>query len=120
MRKMRTLVLLCAFLLLPGTAMALGPHGPYFGAPDGCAACHVVHAAYSAPLMINLSQTAMCLLCHDGTASIYNVYNAVYGFGPLSGSTHFHPVANTGNPAVGSVVECAYCHNPHGSTPKLL
>lgn len=109
-----------SFLLLTQAAWALGPHGPYFENPDACAACHVAHAAYSVPLVRLLSQTQMCLVCHDGTGSIYNVYNAVYGFGPLSGSTCFHPVANTGNPAVGSVVECAYCHNPHGSTPKLL
>lgn len=109
-----------SFLLLTQAAWALGPHGPYFENPDACAACHVAHAAYSVPLGKLPSQTQICLVCHDGTGSIYNVYDAVYGFGPLSGSTHFHPVANTGNPAVGSVVECAYCHNPHGHTPKLL
>lgn len=108
------------FLLLNSSAWAVGPHGPYLDSPTGCGACHVAHAAYSAPLIQRPNQTQMCLLCHDGTASIYNVYDAVYGFGPLSGSTHFHPVVNTGNPAVGSVIECVYCHNPHGSTPKLL
>ena len=112
--------MILAFLLFPGIAWAVGPHGPYLGSPDACGACHVSHAAYCEPLVIRPSQTAMCLFCHDGTGSIYNVYNAVYGFGPLSGSTHFHSVANTGNPAVGSVVECAYCHNPHSSAPKLL
>lgn len=118
--RLKAFLIVVAFLLFPGAAWALGPHGPYFGNPDACGACHVAHVAYSEPLIQKPSQTQICLVCHDGTGSIYNVYNAVYGFGPLSGSTHFHPVANTGNPAVGSVIECAYCHNPHGSSAKLL
>ncbi|MGQ9513407.1 hypothetical protein [Thermodesulfitimonas sp.] len=53
MRTLRLFLVVLAFLLFPGIAWAVGPHGPYFGFPDACGACHVAHAAYASPLIIN-------------------------------------------------------------------
>ncbi|MEW6447820.1 MAG: cytochrome c3 family protein [Bacillota bacterium] len=133
------LLLCCALLLLTGGSFAGSvaaqayetPHGPYEAFPAGCAACHVAHTAAGPPLILQSEITALCLTCHDGTASVFNVVyvpetdiwgagvtREVYGFGfgTTAGSVCFHPVKNTGNPAVGQVLECVDCHNPHGDT----
>ncbi|MEW6173989.1 MAG: cytochrome c3 family protein, partial [Bacillota bacterium] len=106
------------------------PHGPYDSFPVGCAACHVAHAG-GGPNLLNgaVNTTTLCLACHDGTASVFNVVyvpkedpvtgitQAVYGLGFYdTNATHFHPVRNTQNPAVGQVLECTNCHNPHGDS----
>ena len=104
------------------------PHGPYTDFPAGCAACHVAHASLGPQLIMKANITTLCLTCHDGTASVFNVVyvpevdRAVYGFGfgTTAGAVYFHPVMNTGNPAVGEIIECIYCHNPHASNPRLL
>jgi len=118
------------------------PHGPYEAFPVGCAACHVAHAALGPKLVPKADITALCLTCHDGTASVFNVVyvpetdiygtgvtREVYGFGfgTTAGAVYFHPVKNTGNPAVDEVIECVHCHNPHGDMsipnqvyPRLL
>jgi predicted CXXCH cytochrome family protein len=73
----------------------------------------------------------LCLACHDGTGSIYDVVNAVYaGFGSTCSAVYYHPVKGLkdilNNPAVGEIIECTYCHNPHGDSvngqvyPRLL
>lgn len=107
------------------------PHGPYGTFPAGCAACHVAHASPGPKLLARETTTTLCLACHDGTGSIYDVVNAVYsGFGSTCGAVYFHPVKGIkdllNNPAVGEIIECTYCHNPHGDTvngqvyPRLL
>ncbi|MEW6228301.1 MAG: cytochrome c3 family protein [Bacillota bacterium] len=118
------------------------PHGPYSQFPAGCAACHVAHAAAGPYLMLQTDITTLCLTCHDGTASVFNVVYVPesdiwgtgvtrdvygFGFGTTSGAVYHHPVKNTGNPAVGQVLECTDCHNPHGDMsvpdqvyPRLL
>ncbi|WP_334109483.1 cytochrome c3 family protein [Thermodesulfitimonas autotrophica] len=138
----------CGLLLgssLSGSVVAQAyesPHGPYANFPAGCAACHVAHAAIGPNLMLKTNITALCLTCHDGTASVFNVVyvpeldiygtgvtRAVYGFGfgTTSGAVYFHPVRDTGNSLVGQVLECVDCHNPHGDMsvpgqvyPRLL
>ncbi|MEW6772091.1 MAG: cytochrome c3 family protein [Bacillota bacterium] len=151
MRQLRsTLFLIALCLLLIGgsgggsvSAQAYeSPHGPYTAFPVGCAACHVAHASLGPQLLMKTDITTLCLTCHDGTASVFNVVyvpeediygtgvtREVYGFGfgTTSGAVYFHPVKNTGNPAVGEIIECTHCHNPHGDMsvpdqvyPRLL
>ncbi|MEW6228300.1 MAG: cytochrome c3 family protein [Bacillota bacterium] len=108
------------------------PHGPYGAFPAGCAACHVAHASPGAYLLQQPTITSLCLTCHDGTASSYDVVNAVYaGFSSTCGAVYYHPVIGVkdllNNPAVGETIECTYCHNPHGDLtvggqvyPRLL
>ncbi|MEW6193190.1 MAG: cytochrome c3 family protein [Bacillota bacterium] len=130
------LLALCILLVggfLPGSGSVSAqayetPHGPYTTFPPGCAACHVAHAGARPQLLVKPNISALCLTCHDGTGSVFNVVyvpevdRAVYGFGfgTTSGAVYFHPVKNTGNPAVGEIIECTYCHNPHASNARLL
>ena len=101
------------------------PHGPYDNFPVGCAGCHVAHSALGPKLMIRNNITTLCLTCHDGTASAFNVVYVApenrdvygFGFGTTSDAVYFHPVKDTGNPAIGTILECTNCHNPHGD-PK--
>lgn len=108
------------------------PHGPYGAFPAGCAACHVAHASPGASLLKQPTITSLCLACHDGTASSYDVVNAVYaGFSSTCGAEYYHPVMGVkdllNNPAVGETIQCVHCHNPHGDMsepgkvyPRLL
>ncbi|MEW6447821.1 MAG: cytochrome c3 family protein [Bacillota bacterium] len=108
------------------------PHGPYGAFPAGCAACHVAHASPGATLLKQPTITSLCLACHDGTGSSYDVVNAVYaGFSSTCGAVNYHPVRGVkdllGNTAVGETIECVHCHNPHGDPtvngqvyPRLL
>lgn len=122
------LLILCGLLIgssVSGSVSAQAyesPHGPYGDFPAGCAACHTAHAGLGAKLITEINITTLCFGCHDGTASTFNVvydvdsaYRDVYGYGfSCAGAVYFHPVLNTGNPLVGSVIECTNCHNPHG------
>ncbi|RPF42479.1 putative CXXCH cytochrome family protein [Thermodesulfitimonas autotrophica] len=122
------LFLLSAFL---GSSMAYqsvpaaaydNPHGPYDNFPAGCAACHVAHAATGPNLLSRAATntTALCLTCHDGTGSVFNVVyvttnQEVYGLGFYdTAAMHFHPVRDMGNPLIGQSIGCTDCHNPHG------
>lgn len=95
----------------------VSPHGPYDSLPSGCAACHVAHAGQGPRLLQRSEITAMCFVCHDGTGSSYDVASS---FSSTSGNSDFHPVKSTGNLAVGQVLECVDCHNPHAGHPRLL
>jgi len=88
------------------------PHGPYDVFPAACAACHITHAGVGPGLLSQSNMTAVCFTCHDGTGSTYDVLTGQFGAG--SGNSVFHPVKDTGNPAVGEVIECLDCHDPHG------
>lgn len=102
-----------AILLWPQVASGYdNPHGPYDAFPAGCAACHITHAGVGPGILSQPNMTAVCFTCHDGTGSIYDVVTGQFGAG--SGNSVFHPVKNTGNPAVGEVIECLDCHDPHG------
>ncbi|WP_334109484.1 cytochrome c3 family protein [Thermodesulfitimonas autotrophica] len=98
------------------------PHGPYDNFPAGCAACHVAHAATGPNLLSRAATntTALCLTCHDGTGSVFNVVyvttnQEVYGLGFYdTAAMHFHPVRDMGNPLIGQSIGCTDCHNPHG------
>lgn len=98
------------------------PHGPYDNFPAGCAACHVVHAATGPNLLSRAATntTALCLTCHDGTGSVFNVVyittnQDVYGLGFYDTTAlHFHPVRDMSNPLIGQSIGCTDCHNPHG------
>lgn len=97
-------------LLLAGAALWLflaaiptladgGPHvasvnngsGPGGLTADGCAGCHRAHSAQTATLLIQPSETALCLTCHGGgsTGATTNVVNGVQ-FVPASSSDPLH------------------------------
>lgn len=109
------------FILFTHTVVAqtifVNPHGSYDEETSGCAACHVAHSGLRPQLLSRSEITVLCLSCHDGSASNYDVANI---YDVSSGNNSFHPVVSTGNPDVEEIVECVDCHNPHGQNPRLL
>lgn len=71
-------------------------HGNYAENTGLCAACHVIHGAIGSKLIIATTKVNLCITCHDGTQSKYNILtgevklSAGYGespsgpFGPLT------------------------------------
>lgn len=121
------------------------PHAVYGAQTDGCAACHRTHADTSTAFSVTsqVSRSAQCLGCHDGTGAATNVlleYSDTATGGMLNNPadrayyTHDALAVNTGHVASSSdedgssvVVneffgvsnrhsDCVDCHNPHSVT----
>jgi predicted CXXCH cytochrome family protein len=83
-RRVTTLLAVCAASLFAGAAPAAADNGPHVkGAggsltPDTCASCHRAHTA-QAPYLLKESQTALCYTCHgsSGTGSSLDVEDGV-------------------------------------------
>jgi|GEM_PF-6587052 len=107
------------------------PHTEFQTNDRLCAYCHSAHQATGPNIIRAPKILDLCLLCHDGTGSNYDVKAGLYFNGSvytelLSGgydlamgstSTHFTDLAN---PVLGGslspmTVDCNTCHNPHGS-----
>lgn len=119
------------------------PHGRYTHDTNACFLCHGSHSA-NTPRLLKVSDSVsdsvydsvydavyalpivapLCLSCHDGTGSQYNVKSAFL----LSGeNASHHPVRGVDNPAVQRLLNCTACHNVHGDSkpgggiyPRLL
>lgn len=120
------------------------PHGHYTNNPSLCGDCHTAHLAQGARLTLETTPTRLCLSCHDGSQSKYDVingkvkksgggtldaaagpYGAVAGYSGTVSSTSKHdlnipnkyaPGNNITNLAVSEAnLACGTCHNPHGS-----
>ncbi|MDI6811994.1 MAG: cytochrome c3 family protein [Desulfitobacteriaceae bacterium] len=107
-----------------GTTPFYNPHGNYLSNTAACKSCHQTHTATGKSLLNKSAQTAVCYTCHDGTGSSYNIKAALAQTGP---TRTYHPVMDTGNSSVQSVLQCTDCHNPHGDKdaqgvlyPRLL
>lgn len=97
-----------------------------------CGYCHSAHTANGNNIIRAPKILDLCLLCHDGTGSSYDVKSGIYfnGDNPtplLSGgydlamgstSTHFTDLANYvyGGPQSPMTVDCNNCHEPHGTS----
>jgi len=121
-----------------------GPHGGYTPTTDACAGCHRAHTAQGPRLLITNTTFALCMTCHGSAAAgaVTNVNDGIYEVGagtPLNGggftnyqgaaTTSTHDVSQTvagawGNAvnrgvtaplAGGEFLNCASCHDPHGS-----
>ena len=95
------------------------PHGGGSGIPepgaDPCSMCHDPHEA-AAPKLLNtgdgFSEAALCLTCHDGTGSAYDVRRE---FTDPSMSSHEVTItAGDGSVITGGTFACVDCHTPHG------
>lgn len=107
-----------------GATSFYNPHGNYLSNTAACKSCHQTHTATGKFLLNKSAQTAVCYTCHDGSGSSYNIKAA---FAQTGATRTYHPVMDTGNPAVQSVLQCTDCHNPHGDKngqgvlyPRLL
>lgn len=113
-------------------------HYPHSYAEDTrfCTYCHSSHASVSQMVYSGLADplpygalikapdpTMLCITCHDGTGSRFNVQAQ---FGPLATVTSFHSIKHLRAQAAREL-ECTQCHNPHADRrpdlsiyPRLL
>ena len=147
MKKLSLIAVLVMGMLtfMAGSAFAFGgPHQPFSATNnDGCAGCHVTHAAKGAKLLTTASQTDFCFVCHNGSQSVLDAkdglnyssgighYATAGGFNASAVSasasndavaphTSMHSLGNTGNIPGGGIgitggLQCGSCHNPHGT-----
>lgn len=73
-------------------------HGNYAENTSLCAACHVIHGASGSRLLVATTKVNLCVTCHDGTQSKYNILTGEVklstGFG-ASPSGPFGPLTAT-------------------------
>jgi len=114
-----------------------GSHGGFLQNQGRCADCHSMHTLANKKLLVEATESVLCLRCHgEGGISKFNVWN-VYTtaidpmelkgtagtFGRYSelrgGNAHsMHDINDEATPAPGGVTtlhRCGTCHNPHGS-----
>ncbi len=113
-------------------------HYPHLYAEDTrfCTYCHSSHASVSQMVYSGIGDplpygalikapdpTLLCLTCHDGTGSRFNVQGQ---FGPLATVNSFHSIKHL-QARSGRELECTQCHNPHADRrpdlsvyPRLL
>ena len=92
------------------------PHGGGSGSTTGetCLQCHDIHAAPSANLLLygEGSGPELCMSCHDGTGSKYDIRT---DFDMVGGSVH----DLDGGTYVDGDLVCADCHTPHGDPESV-
>lgn len=110
----------------------INPHANFKTNTTLCGYCHLAHAATGNNLIRQSKILGLCLLCHDGTGSSYDVKAGIYFNGDnavplLSGgydiamgstSTHFSDLTSFvyGGSLEPMTVDCNNCHEPHGTT----
>lgn len=110
----------------------INPHANFQSNKTLCGYCHLAHTATGENIIRESEILDLCLLCHDGTGSSYDVKAGIYfnGNAPtqlLSGgydlamgstSTHFTDLANFvyGGSQTPMTVDCNNCHEPHGTS----
>lgn len=102
------------------TVSSAGPPAPHGGASpapgsDTCSMCHDVHVAADCPLLCvsdGFSEAALCLTCHDGTGSQFDVRREFTD--PAASSHEVTITAGDGSVLKSGEFSCVYCHTPHG------
>ena len=108
-------------------------HGPFLATADQCGICHRAHAAKAPNLLVNVSESALCLTCHGAAAGANTNVQFQYeldrppNVNDLTTREYYSHDAVNSNPPVahtrselnefGGVSnrhsECADCHNSH-------
>ena len=76
------------------------PHGYYWDNPDLCQNCHVTHSALGPRLITEVNTDRLCITCHDGTQSKYDVLRGKYR-GPESLDVSEDPDRSTWYASIG-------------------
>ncbi|MFZ5640508.1 MAG: cytochrome c3 family protein [Bacillota bacterium] len=91
------------------------PHGYYWDNPELCQNCHATHTAAGPRLIVNENTDELCVTCHDGSQSKYDVLRGKYK-GPLSldhpvdpgHTTWYDSIAGPYGSMEGKTVEAVY------------
>ncbi len=104
---------------------AQSPHGSYTELTGVCTGCHGLHAGFSDQRLLKAATvTDLCLTCHDGSVSRYNVLE---GWVALTGDRSVKATSPAGRFGTGpgqvpyahriygdQPLSCGTCHDPHG------
>ncbi|MDF2946589.1 MAG: cytochrome family protein [Bacillales bacterium] len=98
-----------------GEALYNKPHGSFADETGMCNNCHSGHEGKSTNLLTQDKILDLCIQCHDGTGSIYNVKG---DFGNPAEKTSHHPVLSetineTDEQGNKFTMSCVSCHEPH-------
>jgi predicted CXXCH cytochrome family protein len=124
---------LVARTLSAATIASSDIHGPYLATADQCGICHRAHAAKAPNLLVNVSESALCLTCHGAAAGANTNVEFQYELDRPSNVNNLttrefysHDAVNSTSPVAhtrselnefGAVSnrhsECADCHNSH-------
>ncbi len=115
----------------PAESSGVSPHAAYTLTSPDCASCHATHTA-QAPALTNtvVPQSNLCLTCHDGSSSSFDVriqFQGVPANDSATASYYSHPATLSDSSHTlatddefGGVLNrhaaCADCHNPHDAT----
>jgi predicted CXXCH cytochrome family protein len=106
-------------------------HGPYGVTTDTCARCHRAHTGQAASMTTYPSHSQLCLTCHDGTGSSFNVSaqysdqsipandpatRSYYSHDPNDSDAHTLAVNDEFTGVQNRHSECIDCHNAHAAT----
>lgn len=119
----------------PASATPPSPHLSTGAATDNCAACHRSHTSQNSNLSKSPSPpSTLCLSCHDGTGSSYNVaaeYSdpnvpandastaSYYSHSLANGAIHTSAQVDEFGGVLNRHSECVDCHSPHHSSNEV-
>jgi predicted CXXCH cytochrome family protein len=98
-----------------GEALFNKPHGSFAEDTGMCSNCHSGHEGKSTNLLTQEKILDLCIQCHDGTGSIFDVKS---DFGSPTEKTSHHPVLSetvkeTNEQGNKFKMSCVSCHEPH-------
>lgn len=109
-KRLAALITLCVCLAVPAAAYAVTPHSGFSTSTELCGSCHIPHSAATGTKIMRSEETVLCLTCHDGRGSSYNVSA---DFAAAADTRYSHDVGDAARSASGGRTACDGCHNPH-------
>jgi predicted CXXCH cytochrome family protein len=95
------------------------PHGDFAEETEMCKNCHSTHKGKKPELLNEIEIYQLCLQCHDGLGSTFNIKDELGGAYPSEKVSH-HPIySNTDESASKFRINCIDCHMPHDKGKDL-
>ncbi|MDF2946587.1 MAG: cytochrome family protein [Bacillales bacterium] len=95
------------------------PHGDFAEETEMCKNCHSTHKGKKPELLNEIEIYQLCLQCHDGLGSTFNIKDELGGAYPSEKVSH-HPIySNTDESASKFRITCIDCHMPHDKGKDL-